>query len=80
MAQWLEGPTGNHGDVGLFGGLGIWCCRGLWCGSRTGSDPKLLRQWHRSVAAAPIQPLAWEPPCAAGAALERDKRTKKKKT
>ena len=32
--------------------------------------------WRRLVATAPIRPLAWEPPCAAGVALEK---TKKKK-
>ena len=35
--------------------------------------------WHSSAAAAPIQPLAWEPPYAKGAALEKAKRPKKKK-
>ena len=42
-------------------------------GCRHGSDPALL------VATAPIRPLAWEPPYAAGAALEKAKRQKKKK-
>ena len=35
--------------------------------------------WRRPVATAPIQPLAWEPPYAAGAAQEMPKRQKKKK-
>ena len=35
----------------------IGCCRELWC---------------RPVATAPIGPLAWEPPCAMGAALETE--------
>jgi len=39
-------------------------------GCRRGSDPALLWLWHRPVATAPIQPLAWEPPYAAGAAQE----------
>ena len=34
--------------------------------------------WYRLAAVAPIRPLAWEPPYAAGAALKREK-TKKKK-
>jgi len=42
-------------------------------------DPALLRLWRRLVATAPIRPLAWESPCAIGAALERAKRQKKKK-
>ena len=46
-------------------------------GRRCGSDPPLLWLWHRPVATAPIRALAWEPPYAAGAALE--KRQKKKK-
>jgi len=39
-------------------------------GCRRGSDPALLWLWHRPVATAPIQPLAWEPPYAEGAAQE----------
>ena len=41
-------------------------------------DPALLWLWCRPAAAAPIRPLAWEPPYAAGAALKRQK-TKKEK-
>ena len=59
-------------------------------GCRRGSDPALLWLWGRPVAIAPIGPLAWEPPYAAGAAQEiatitttttttKDKRQKKKK-
>ena len=48
-------------------------------GCRRGSDPTLLWLWRRSVAAAPIGPLAWEPPCAVGAAQEMAKRQKKEK-
>ena len=47
--------------------------------SDQGSDPELLWLWHRPVATAPIRPLAWEPPYATGAALEKAKRQKKKK-
>ena len=39
-------------------------------GCRRGSDPELLWLCCRPAAAAPIQPPAWEPPYAAGAALE----------
>ena len=42
-------------------------------------DPELLWLWLRLVAIAPIRPLAWELPCAVGAALEKAKRQKKKK-
>ena len=46
-------------------------------GHRGGSDPSLLWLWHRPVATAPIRPLAWEPPYAMGAALEKAKKKKK---
>ena len=48
-------------------------------GRRQGSDPELLWLWHRPAAIALIRPLAWEPPHAVGAALEKAKRQKKKK-
>ena len=51
---------------------------GIGCGR--GSDPALLWLWRRPGATAPIQPLAWEPPYAAGMALEKAKRQKNKKT
>ena len=38
-----------------------------------GSDPALLWLWCRPAAVAPIRPLAWEPPYAAGAALKSKK-------
>ena len=41
-----------------------------------GSDPVLLWLWYRSAATAPIRPLAWEPPYATGAALEKKKKKK----
>jgi len=45
-------------------------------GRRLGSDLVLLWLWCRLAATAPIRPLAWEPPYAAGAALEKAKETK----
>ena len=69
----------------LLSGLTIRRCRelcGVGCGR--GSDPALLWLWRRPVATAPIQPLAWEPPYAAGAAQEiattttKDKKKKQK--
>ena len=48
-------------------------------GCSHGSDPALLWLWRRLAAIAPIRPLAWEPPYAAGAAQEIAKRQKKKK-
>ena len=46
-------------------------------GHRCSSDPALLWLWSRLGATAPIGPLAWEPPCAMGAALKRPKKKKK---
>jgi len=48
-------------------------------GRRHGSDPALLWLWQRPAATAPIRPLAWEPPYAMGAALEKAKSQKNKK-
>ena len=44
-------------------------------GPRCDSDLVLLWLWHRPAAAAPIRPLAWELPHAAGAALKKQKQT-----
>ena len=47
-------------------------------GCRRSLDPALLWLRRKPVATAPIRPLAWEPPYAAGAALEKAKRPKNK--
>ena len=66
-------------SLGWGSGVAMSC--GVGC--RRGSDPALLWLWRRPVATAPIQPLAWEPPYAAGAAQEiattTTKKTKDKK-
>ena len=49
-------------------------------GCRRVSDPLLLWLWCRLVATAPIRSLAWEPPYAEGAALEKTKRQINKQT
>ena len=77
VAQWLVNPIRNHEVVGSTPGLAQWvriqrCCE-LWCGSQTRLDPHLLWLWRRLEATALIRPLAWEPPYAAGAALEKNK-------
>ena len=41
---------------------------------RGGLDPVLLWFWRRPAAVAPIGPLAWEPPHAAGVALIKKKK------
>ena len=59
--------------------LKIRCCRKLWCvGRRLGLDLVLLWLWHWPAAVAPIQPLAWELPYAAGVALKTKKKKKRK--
>ena len=60
---------GQGSDIAVSCGVG--CRRGL--------DPALLWLWHRPVATAPIGPLAWDPPYAKGAALEKTKEKKKKR-
>ena len=48
-------------------------------GCRRGVDPVLLWLWCRPEATAPVGPLDWEPPYAAGAALKSKKRKKDNK-
>ena len=47
-------------------------------GRKPGLHPVLLWLWYRLAAAAPIQPLAWEPLYAVGAALKKKKKKKKR--
>ena len=56
---------------GLRIGVAVSC--GVGC--RRGSDLALLWLWCRPEATAPIRPLAWEPPCAAGMALKKTNKT-----
>ena len=81
MAQQLVNLTSIHEDMGFNPwprSVGYGSSVAMSCGvsHRHDSDPMLL--WHRRAATAPIGPLAWEPPYAAGAAL-KEKKTKKKK-
>ena len=53
--------------MGLIPGLAQWV-KESGIAMRCGSDLALLWLWHRSVATAPIRPLAWEPLYAMGMA------------
>ena len=80
MAQWLVNPTGIYEDADLVPGLDQWVKDAVSCGVGRGSDldPALLWLWCRLAATAVIGPLAWEPPYAAGVALEKKKKKKEK--
>ena len=80
--------TRNREFAGSIRGLSQWVKYGssiaVSCGvgRRRGSDLASLWLWYRPAAVAPVQPLAWKPPCATSAALKRQKtkkKTKKKK-
>ena len=52
--------------MGCGSGVAVSC----GVGRGRGSDPELLWLWQRLAAVAPIRPLAWELPYAAGVALK----------
>ena len=55
MAQWLKIPTRIHEDEASIPGL-----------AQSVMDPALLWLWCRQATPAPIRPLAWKLPYAAG--------------
>ena len=63
----IRNPADILQDSGSNPGLTQWV-----------KDPALLWLWCRPAAAAPIQLLAWELPYAAGTALKKNKKKKKK--
>ena len=71
--------TSVHEDAGSIPGLPSVTGWGLGVAVRCSSDPDWLWLWHRLVAIALMQPLAWECPYAIGVALKKQKAKKKKK-
>ena len=72
-------PTSNHKVAGLIPGLAQWVkdlvlLQAVAIDHRFSLDPMLLWLWYRLTAAAVIQPLAWESPCAAGVVIKRKKK------
>ena len=81
MAQWLTNPAQNLVVAGLIPDLAQWVkdpvlLVSCGVGGRCGLDPTLLWLWCRPAATGLIRPLAWDPPHAASAALEKAKRQK----
>ena len=66
-------------SLALFSGLRIHVAMSYGVGCRSSSDPALLWLLCRLAATALIQPLAWEPLYAVGAALKRQKKKEKEK-
>jgi len=82
VAQPLTNLTSIHEEPESIPGLSQWVKDLAWpvscdVGHRCGSDPTFLWLWQRLQTTAPIGPLAWDPPCAMGAALKRQKDQKK---
>ena len=72
-------PTSIHEDMDSIPGRAQWAkgsgiAMSSGIGHRCSSDLVLMWLWHRLSAAALIQPLAWELPYAAGAALKKQNR------
>ena len=83
MSQWLMNLTCIQ-DKGSVPGLAQWVklqhCHELWYRSQMWLESKCCGGGVcRPAATAQIQPLAWEPPYAAGGALKKQKRQNKNK-
>ena len=70
------------GNVNWYNHYGKWYGgsseNSIWklphIGGSHGSDAELVWLWRRLAATALMRPLAWDPPYATGAALEKDKK------
>ena len=72
MRLWVRSPAS-------ISELGSGAARELCCRSQRRLGSCVLWLWHRLAAVALIEPLAWEPPYAVGAALKsKNKQTNKK--
>ena len=69
MRTWVQ-------SLAPLSGLRIWHCCELWCRSQMWLRSCVVWLWCRPAAVALIQRLAWEPPCAMGAALKRKEEKK----
>ena len=67
-SQWVKSPNCLHKDAGSIPGL----AQGV-------KDLVLLWVWNRLLAAAPVQPLAWELPHATGTVLKRERERERKR-
>ena len=66
-------------SLASLGRLRIQCCNKLQLRSRCGSDLALLGLWCRLAAAAPIRPLAREPPYTTGKDIKKKEKKLHKK-
>ena len=77
MAQWkrirLQAMRMKVQSLASLSRLRIQHCHELWSTLQTQLGSGIAVVWRGSEATAPIRPLAWEPPYATGAALERQK-------